>query len=258
MSDFNRYLAKEGLTLPESRALTASANRYMAQPDTISQPQQHDGTQMWNPSIQDYAEFGLGFTPFGVAVDAKDVYKGYQAGSPMLLGLGAIGLVPGIGDALKKGGKNIARRFISDGSGNAVTFYHGTDNLFDKFDKDKIGSNFGLDSEGFFFTTDKGSANRSRSSHPNKPIYQYTDEDRALASGGYIREANIYEDDFLNISDIEDFDYRDGLGPIGLFDSNRDKIISKMNELGKKGIKINSEGSTMAMVLDPSGVVLTK
>ena len=112
MSDFNRYLAKEGLTLPESRALTASANRYMAQPDTISQPQQHDGTQMWNPTIQDYAEFGLGFTPFGAAVDAKDVYKGYQAGSPMLMGLGAIGLVPGIGDVAKKALKGFNPRII--------------------------------------------------------------------------------------------------------------------------------------------------
>lgn len=45
-----------------------------------------------------------------------------------------------------------------DENGEPLVVYHGTNSEFWKFDSERVGENYGIDSEGFFFTDDRFNA----------------------------------------------------------------------------------------------------
>jgi len=133
--------------------------------------------------------------------------------------------------------------------------YHGTDKEFDSFDPKFIGSNFGFDNQGFFFTTSKDSANRSRKSYPSGSKFTYTDEQKKAASGGKVIGAYLKLNNPLTRKDIEGFDSGGGgQSPIALYDLNRAKIEKALESGQYDGVKIKAEGQTMVTVLEPSQI----
>lgn len=56
------------------------------------------------------ADIALGFTPAGVAADVQDASRAIGEGDLVGLGLAGVGMVPGVGDALKTVGKALRRR----------------------------------------------------------------------------------------------------------------------------------------------------
>ena len=158
-----------------------------------------------------------------------------------------------------KNSHNLLRWFgnskVVDKSGNPLVMYHGTDAKFNEFMHDKVGSNYGLDKVGFFFTSDKDSANRSRKSYPNKSKFSFTDEDKAAASGGYVMPVYLKVERPLYAKDIPDFYSTGGeLSSTNLYDSNRDKVAEALSSGKYDGFLLKAEGSLLAIVLDPSQV----
>jgi len=136
-----------------------------------------------------------------------------------------------------------------------ATYYHGTDEDFDAFDPASIGSNFGFDKKGFFFTTSKDSANRSRKSYPEGSKFTYTDAQKKAARGGRVIEANLKLKNPLTRKDIDGFDSGSGgHSPIALYDMNRERIEKALESGNYDGVKIKAEGQTMVTVLDPSQI----
>ena len=136
-----------------------------------------------------------------------------------------------------------------------TTYYHGTDEDFDAFDPQSVGSNFGFDKKGFFFTTSKDSANRSRKSYPSGSKYTYTDEQKKAAAGGRVIGTHLKLNNPLTRKDIEGFDSGGGgQSPIALYDLNRAKIEKALESGQYDGVKIKAEGQTMVTVLEPSQI----
>ena len=144
---------------------------------------------------------------------------------------------------------------VVDKLGNPLVMYHGTDSQFDEFMYDKIGSNFGLDTVGFFFTSDKDSANRSRKSYPNKPKYRFDDADKVAANSGYVMPVYLKIENPLYARDIPDFmSTGGGISSTNLYDANREKIASALSSGKYDGFLLSAEGSMLAVVLNPNQI----
>lgn len=155
--------------------------------------------------------------------------------------------------------QNLLRWFgsskVVDKSGNPLIMYHGTDAKFNEFMHDKVGSNYGLDKIGFFFTSDKDSANRSRKSYPNKSKFSFDDSDRVAASSGYVMPVYLKIEHPLYARDIPDFySTGGGLSSTNLYDANREKVVEFLSSGKYDGFLLKAEGSLLAIVLDPSQV----
>lgn len=140
--------------------------------------------------------------------------------------------------------------------GNSVIdfeMYHGTDADFTEFKHKHIGSNFELDDIGFFFTSDRDSANASRASYPNKSKYRYTDEDKVAAESGNIMSVFLRIEKPLTPSMIKEWEYYHKA--IGGFDQNRD-TVTKLLKSGKYDgfVAKGEDGHIMAVVLDPNQI----
>ncbi|WP_347851973.1 hypothetical protein [Planktomarina sp.] len=146
-------------------------------------------------------------------------------------------------------------RAKSQGFDTDTVYYHGTDADFNSFDPKKVGSNFGMDDDGFFFTTNASSADWSRGNHPNKGYNRLTDAERTKAASGQILPTYLKIDKPLRPKDIEGFDF-DGGGhsPISLFDLNRDAIKSALKKGDYDSVAIKAEGSEMVMMLDNKNI----
>lgn len=143
---------------------------------------------------------------------------------------------------------------VVDSRGNPLIMFHGTDESFTEFSNEKIGSNYNLDKIGFFFTSNKDSANRSRKSYPDKPSYRFTDEDKEKAFSGNIMEVYLKVENPLDLNSVDGLEWIGGLSAINQFDNNRDVIISALANSNSDGVILKSEGSTFVMVIDPTQI----
>lgn len=143
---------------------------------------------------------------------------------------------------------------VVDKYGNPLVMYHGTDAEFNEFMSDKIGSNFNLDKIGFFFTSDMDSANRSRNSYPNKPTYQFTDEDKKIANSGNILQVYLRIENPINVNSLPNFEYIGGVSATNLYDHNRELIAEALASGKYDGFILKVEGATLAIVLDSNQV----
>ena len=143
---------------------------------------------------------------------------------------------------------------VVDKSGKPLVVYHGTDSVFKEFSKKKIGSNFKLDSIGFFFTSNSRTAQTSRKSYPNKPAYKFTDNDKFLANSGSVIPVFLKIDNPLTINDLPDFDYNSGLSPTNLFDQNRDMVAKALVNGSYDGFILRSEGDVLCIAINPNQI----
>jgi hypothetical protein len=99
------------------------------------------GAQQIGQSVTSIGEFLPGI---GDAAAGDEFGRALKQGDNFGMAMGALGAIPLVGDAAKKG----------------IKAYHGTPNKFDKFDLDKIGStsDSGMFGKGFYFTEDQALA----------------------------------------------------------------------------------------------------
>lgn len=143
---------------------------------------------------------------------------------------------------------------VVDENGNPLVVYHGSNNDFDTFDKNKIGSNYERDKKGFFFTSNKNEAD----------IYGETAQYRQNAG-----QKKTYST-FLNIENpytLEDlaksFDYSDvnkfidNKGElIQIYDDYAADIIYNAEKKGNDGIIFTdpNDGYTLAVAFEPTQI----
>jgi hypothetical protein len=100
------------------------------------------GAQQIGKNVTSIGEFLPGI---GDAAAGDEFGRALKQGDNFGMAMGALGAIPLVGDAAKKGVK---------------TFYHGTNNNFTEFDKKKIGSSSdpGIRGRGFYFSPDAKTA----------------------------------------------------------------------------------------------------
>lgn len=112
-------------------------------------------------------------------------------------------------------------------------WYHGTGDVeIESFDARKIGSRYGLDRQGYFFTNDPSDALGGASDYAGKdgsvyPVYlrmdnPYTLEQYADDIGASVEDVMLYENEPQHL--------------ISIFDDDTDFIIQKANERGADGL----------------------
>lgn len=119
--------------------------------------------------------------------------------------------------------------------GDPLAVYHGTNKDFSAFDANKIGSNYGADTEGFFFTTNPESAHAAATNISN--------------SG-----ANIIPS-YLSIKNPLAMKIKSN-DPINYMDAKKDELLIAAHEGQRDGIIVtNTEtGESVYLVFDPSQI----
>lgn len=140
---------------------------------------------------------------------------------------------------------------VVDVDGAPLVAYHGTDAAFDAFDTAAIGTNFGLDKTGFFFSDDQDSANRSRKSYPKGSRHCFSEQDKANAAGGRVIAAYVKIDRPLTPDKVPGWESSMGTSAINLYDLNRDAIEKELATGQYDGVIIKSEGRRLIAVSSP-------
>jgi hypothetical protein len=161
--------------------------------------------------------------------------------------------------AVERGDMDTAQRMVDEAAKKAgydsPKVYHGTDEQFNQFDINKVGSNFGLDTYGFFFTTNKDSANRSRKSYPQKSKFYFTEADKAAAKSGRIISAYLNLGGLnLTLKDIPNFAYEGGVSAINTYDANRENVEKAAKETVADSFSLSKEGDTFFAVYNPTQI----
>ncbi len=148
---------------------------------------------------------------------------------------------------------------VVDKSGEPLIVYHGTDAEFYTFSKKYVGSNFGLDKVGFFFSDNWDTANRSRNTYPKKYKFAFTDEDKRNASGGRVLQCYLRIENPLTYVDIDGWQGASGMSAVALYDYNRDVIERALSE-GESifgvpdGFILKSGGGKIFVALEPNQI----
>ena len=152
---------------------------------------------------------------------------------------------------------------VVDAEGRPQVVYHGTQADFDTFQKDAVGSNFGLDDEGFFFTDNTIQASG------------YADPQSQFLAAGMADNRNLepkqganvlpvylslqnpltaedYTDAFYTTPQIEITDQDISL--IDYFDDNRKSIIGFAKDGSNDGILFQHNGKTLAVAFEPEQI----
>ena len=147
---------------------------------------------------------------------------------------------------------------VVDEAGNPLVVYHGTTKEFDAFDPSKIGSNFGYDKKGFFFTDSKRSS-RSYSMTKDEAkdmAFRMSKEGQAKADARTIA-ANVAINNPLTIADVvahPAFQRKQYYDPIDFYDDNR-QIISELFNSGKHdGAIFKIGGERIVVPLSPTQI----
>jgi hypothetical protein len=161
--------------------------------------------------------------------------------------------------AVERGDMETAQRMVDEAAKvagyDSPKVYHGTDEQFNQFDINKVGSNFGLDTYGFFFTTNKDSANRSRKTYPQKIKFYFTEQDKAAAKSGRIISAYLNLGGVrLNANDIPNFTSEGGVSAINTYDANRENVEKAAKEIGADSFSLRKEGDTFFAVYNPEQI----
>ena len=161
--------------------------------------------------------------------------------------------------AVERGDMETAQQMVDEAAKRAgyasPKVYHGTDEQFNQFDINKVGSNFGLDTYGFFFTTNKDSANRSRKTYPQKSKFYFNEQDKAAAKSGRIISAYLNLGGLnITLKDIPNFAYEGGVSAINTYDANRENVEKAAKETGADSFSLMKEGDTFFAVYNPSQI----
>ena len=152
---------------------------------------------------------------------------------------------------------------VVDADGKPLVVYHGTNQDFDAFNPDNVGDNFGVDSEGFFFTDSKIRA--SGYADPNSEFaaagmgFDRNAEPRAGANvmPVYLSIQNpltleAYTDAFYTNPAVE-IDEQ-GISLTDYFDDNRDSVMDFVKRGGHDGVVFQHKGKTLAVALKPEQI----
>jgi len=122
---------------------------------------------------------------------------------------------------------------VVDDSGKPLVVYHGTDEEFNVFDKNKTGKNYWQGKDAFFFTDKLNSAkNYAKNSNDNgKVISVYLD-----IKNPYLENAIDY------------------YGAVDKYDMNAADIVNKAIGKGNDGIIINSSQGSLYVVFYPNQI----
>lgn len=165
-----------------------------------------------------------------------------------------------VADSLEQEAKGKTLEEFVKAQGTPV--YHGTDKEFKIFDLSKVGSTQKLDKYGMFFTSDKNVAKTYSSLYPQKPKYNWTEQDKINANKAIIMEAIVKNDNPLTFKEVMDLAEKGKIKskvksegfvrPSTYFDMNRDAIKEAMDITGKDVFEITKEGETFYMVNNPN------
>lgn len=124
---------------------------------------------------------------------------------------------------------------VVDADGKPLVVYHGTGEDFSAFDAGKIGSNFGYDKKGFFFSPDKSTASTYASYDPSEFI---DGRDGANVMPVYL---SIKDPLVISKENAEslglDIEFDEGT----LFDNNRKLVLALAESGGNDGIKVGND-----------------
>jgi hypothetical protein len=132
--------------------------------------------------------------------------------------------------------------------------YHGTDARFTVYDKDKTGSNFGLDKHGFFFTTDKESANMSRGNFPDGNPRGFTVDQKRAAEGGFVMSSYLKLGKTIKPNDVEGWENFSGSSAINTYDGNRERVEHTAIKNKADSFTLKKEGSQMFSIYNPNNI----
>ena len=152
---------------------------------------------------------------------------------------------------------------VVDADGKPLVMYHGTNGDFNAFDPEKIGGNFGVDEEGFFFTSSKIGASRYADpasellaagiNDPTKqeprtganviPVYLSVQNPLTLAaynSAFYTNTAVEIDEQGISLTDY--------------FDDNRRSIMDFAKKGGYDGVVFQHKGKMLAVAFRPEQI----
>ena len=139
--------------------------------------------------------------------------------------------------AAESGDMETAQRMVDEAAkkaGYALRAYHGTGSQFTVFDKSKIGSVYGADDVGFFFSSKKGVAEWAASDASSK-----VDNERII-------DAFLKIESPLEIKTKED--------PNNYYDSHQSGVLQMLYDGEHDGIIIKGSGSTTYIVFEPEQI----
>jgi len=165
----------------------------------------------------------------------------------------------------EEGVRNFWRWFgdskVVDAQGRPLVVYHGTNADIGRFDPEKVGSSFGKDERGFFFT-----------SNPTKAA-RYADTESVYALMGmrvtrppqegantipvYIKSETPltlekYTDAYYSSPDTEVGD--EGISVTDYYDDNTDSVLEMVDRDGHDGVLFNYKGDALAVAFDPTQI----
>ncbi|MBO7667771.1 MAG: hypothetical protein J6T26_04845 [Firmicutes bacterium] len=120
-------------------------------------------------------------------------------------------------------------------AGYTIHAYHGTGSEFNRFDKSQIGSTYGADEEGFFFSS-------------KKEVAEWVASDAAYQSGGEERiiDAYLRMENPLELSTRED--------PANYYDNHQSGILQMLHDMEHDGIIIRGKDADMYVVMDSNQI----
>lgn len=145
---------------------------------------------------------------------------------------------------------------VVDQDGTPRKMYHGTNQVIETFDKGTVGSNFGADREGFFFTNDPALAS------------DFASGDDSVAGGTEPQEGANVMPVYLRIQKpytLEDFESRSRINVFNQMEENMDslgdfydtykkRILKGAKEVGADGILFEYGHEVLAVAFEPTQI----
>ncbi len=134
---------------------------------------------------------------------------------------------------------------VVDTNGRPLVVYHGTNSEFWEFDPERVGENYGIDREGFFFTDDRVDADN------------YADDKVGMTETGKPRTIAAFlkmENPLVVEAEADAWSNPDG-APNTYYDERKDELLARMREGAHDGIIVRGKnGQRMFVVFDPNQI----
>ena len=152
---------------------------------------------------------------------------------------------------------------VVDADGKPLVVYHGTDKDFSAFDPSRIGDNFGVDEEGFFFTSSK-----IRASGYADPESEFAAAGMGVRRGAEPRSGSNVMPVYLSLQNPLTLDAytgafytnpaveidEQGVSLTDYFDDNRMSVMEFAKRGGHDGVLFQHKGKTLAVAFRPEQI----